>query len=106
GDSVINLLVSLLRPPAPVNAQLMAMRCLANMAAHPPGRSILLANREVIVSSIVGQSPYVNKNVEIAAATVLLNYSVVITSGTESDLEDQCQVLSGASAVAMCCKVS
>lgn len=102
GVGLANLLVSFVRPPSKGATQLLALRCLANMASHEPGCCILAMVREQVVSAAVEISPYPNKNMEIAAATVLLNYSVLLTKvGT---LEDQCQILSGAGAVAMCSK--
>ncbi|KAK7082303.1 hypothetical protein SK128_004896 [Halocaridina rubra] len=102
GLGLVNLLVTLIRPPSSITSQLLALRCLANMASHEPGCCVLAQSREQVVSSAVEISPYANKNMEIAAATLLLNYSVLLTkTGT---LEDQCQILSGAGAVAMCSK--
>jgi len=39
---------------------------------------------------------------EIAASTVLLNYTVIF--GTGNNFDKKCQILSGAGAVAMCAK--
>ncbi|KAG7174341.1 Phospholipase A-2-activating protein-like [Homarus americanus] len=104
GLALINHLVSLVRPPSSPNAQLLSLRCLANMAAHVEGRCILAKMWEQVVSATVEISPYPNKNLEIAAATVLLNYSVILSINTVGKLENQCQVMSGAAAVAMCSK--
>lgn len=102
GAALANLLVSFVRPPSHVNTQLLALRCFANMACHEPGWGILSMAREQIVSATVEVSPYPNKNMEIAAATVLLNYSVILKRS--GNLESQCQVLSGAATIAMCAK--
>lgn len=102
GDALVSLLVTLIHPPSPTTAQLLALRCLANMAAHEPGRCVLARAMAQVVSGTVGISPYPNKNIEIAAATVLLNYSVTLS--TLGNIEDQCQILSGASVVAISAK--
>ncbi|KAK8736396.1 hypothetical protein OTU49_004977 [Cherax quadricarinatus] len=102
GIALINHLISLVRPPSSANAQLLSLRCFTNMAAHEPGRCVLTMAWEQVVSATVEISPYPNKNMEIAAATVLLNYSVML--GTAANIEKQCKVLSGAAAVAMCSK--
>lgn len=102
GLVLINHLISLVQPPSSTNAQLLSLRCLTNMAAHEPGRGVLLMAWEQVVRAVVEISPYPNKNMEIAAATVLLNYSVILS--TAGNIENQCQVLSGAGAVALCSK--
>uniref|UniRef100_A0A0P4WEV7 Phospholipase A-2-activating protein n=1 Tax=Scylla olivacea TaxID=85551 RepID=A0A0P4WEV7_SCYOL len=98
-EALVAHLISLVRPPSPPNAQLMALRCFANLGAFQPGRSVLMKMWEQVVSVTVEISPYKNKNLEIAAATVLLNYSVIL--GTNDNFDKKCQVLSGAGTVAM-----
>lgn len=99
-ETLVAHLTSLVKPPSPPNAQLMALRCLANLAAFQPGRSVLTKLWDQVVPVTVEISPYKNKNIEIAAATVLLNYSVIF--GTNDNFDKKCQVLSGAGTVAMC----
>ena len=98
-ETLVAHLISLVKSPSPPNAQLMALRCLANLAAFQPGRSVLTKLWDQVVSVTVEISPYKNKNIEIAAATVLLNYSVIL--GTNDNFDKKCQVLSGAGTVAM-----
>ncbi|KAG0717763.1 Phospholipase A-2-activating protein [Chionoecetes opilio] len=98
-ETLVAHLISLVRPPSPPNAQLMALRCLANLAAFQPGRSVLTKLWDQVVSATVEISPYKNKNLEIAAATVLLNYSVIL--GRNDNFDKKCQVLSGAGTIAM-----
>lgn len=99
-ETLVSHLISLVRPPSPPNAQLMALRCLANLAAFQPGRSVLIKLWDRVVSVTAEISPYKNKNIEIAAATVFLNYSVIL--GTNDNFDKKCQVVSGAGMVAMC----
>lgn len=58
--------------------QIVCLRALANLPSHPAGRELLLSNREMLISLVAqaGDSP--NKNVQIAAATVLLNAAVLL----------------------------
>ncbi|XP_071552858.1 phospholipase A-2-activating protein isoform X1 [Panulirus ornatus] len=99
---LVNHLTSLIRLYSLPTVQLLALRCLANMATHELGRQTLAKAWEEVTSATVEISPYPNKNMEIAAATVLLNYSVIL--GTTGNLEKQCKVLSGSGAIAMCSK--
>lgn len=101
-ETLVSHLITLVRPPSPPNTQLMALRCFANLAAFEPGRAILTKMYDQVVTVTVEISPYKNKNLEIAAATVLLNYSVIF--GANDNFDKKCQVLSGAGTVAMCSK--
>lgn len=79
--------------PATAN-RLLSLRSLCNMFQHPDGAAFMMAGYKDILQALsagfsVGMnmegdnsSPFFgNKNVQIAAATVLLNYSVLLTSG-------------------------
>lgn len=101
-ETLVSHLITLVRPPSPPNTQLMSLRCFANLAAFEPGRAVLTKMYDQVVTVTVEISPYKNKNLEIAAATVLLNYSVIL--GTNDNFDKKCQVLSGAGTVAMCSK--
>ena len=104
GESILNLLIDLVKPQSPVPAQLLALRCISNLAAHPPGQKVLLNSRDVVVSNTVNISPYPNKNVEIAASTVLLNYSVILPNNCYA--EQLVQVVSAISTIMISAKES
>ncbi|MCL4124818.1 UNVERIFIED_CONTAM: hypothetical protein GTU68_054159 [Idotea baltica] len=99
GDGIVALLVSFLHPPIPLPTQLLALRCLANMASHQPGREVLSSSRNSVVTTTVSLAPYANKNLEIAAATLILNYCTIFKS--EKDIEDHCQLLSATATVGL-----
>ena len=86
GPSLMALLLSLLGPPAPTTTRLLAMRCLANMAAHGPGQALLASHASGLAVAVATASPFPNKNLEIAAATLLLNLSVICGKLQEDDV--------------------
>jgi len=77
-------------PPA---CQMLALRTLCNLFSCDQGEQLLRTYRESVVTRVFEQLfPIVNKNVEIAAATLLLNYAVSMTK--KLDDETQVQLLS------------
>ncbi|XP_076047621.1 phospholipase A2 activator protein [Oratosquilla oratoria] len=102
GDTLVNHLAQLLRSSRTVNTQMLALRCFANLAADMDGCHLLAQNRDLIVSAAVEISPYPNKGMEIAVATLLMNYSVIYLRAGK--LEDRCQVASGLGTLLACCK--
>lgn len=103
GASIVSLLTSLLRPPSPAASQLLAIRCLANLAAHPPGCNQLTTSADQLLATVTELAPFPNKNLEIASATLLLNCSVLLTRKTK-ELSDLCQVVSGLGTILLSCK--
>ncbi|KAF2347538.1 PLAA family ubiquitin binding PFU [Trinorchestia longiramus] len=103
GSSIMALLQAFLQPPSPTNTQLLAIRCLANMAAHEAGSKQLVVDSDATVSAVTQLAPFPNKNLEIAAATLLLNFAVILTRKTD-DLSELCQVLSGLCTLLLTCQ--
>ncbi|KAL7641525.1 UNVERIFIED_CONTAM: hypothetical protein RMT77_007396 [Armadillidium vulgare] len=99
GEGLINLLVSLLSPSIPLPTQLLSLRCLTNIACSDPGKKALMSSSNNIISSVASLAPYPNKNMEIAATTLLINLSTILKD--TKNLEEQCQLLSGAATLAM-----
>lgn len=97
--ALIELLMSYLKTPSPLPTQLLAIRCLANMALHNPGKRALTTMLNFILPSLVSLAPYPNKNMEIAIATLLLNYATIFTGHKE--LENHCQLLSATETVVL-----
>jgi len=78
--------------PAP--CQMLALRVLSNMLSIEKGETFLRTYRESVISRIAEKLfPIVsgNKNIEIAAATLMLNYSVSVSK--KFDEETQVQLL-------------
>ncbi|XP_060528385.1 phospholipase A-2-activating protein [Cylas formicarius] len=55
---------------------IVALRTVCNLCAHPPGQDLIFANRFDILEHVTSLS-HLNKNAQIAAATVLLNLTVL-----------------------------
>lgn len=70
-------------------------RCLANLAAHQPGCNQLTASADHLLATVTELAPFPNKNLEIAAATLLLNCSVLLTRKTKGKCLNtkKCKVL-------------
>ncbi|KAK4310022.1 hypothetical protein Pmani_018377 [Petrolisthes manimaculis] len=105
--TLVSHLISFVQLQSVPTAQMMALRCLANLSTHQPGRQALMEMWDKIITVTVEIAPYQNKNAEIAASTVLLNYTVLLEAGennSEENLDKKCQVMSGAGTVAMTAK--
>lgn len=99
----------------PANAnRLLSLRSLCNMFKHPDGSAFIMAGYKDILHALStgfslgmntdgdNSSPFFgNKNVQIAAATVMLNYSVLLTSGQGVSLSPVVRELT--SIVRSCC---
>lgn len=70
--------VLFLAPSSPVPTQLLALRILANCFKHASGQRLLLAERETVITEALNCRLTPNKNVQVALATLLLNYSVCL----------------------------
>lgn len=97
--TLVSHLISFVQLQSVPTAQLMALRCLANLSMHQPGCNALMEVWDKVVAASVEIAPYQNKNVEIAASTVLLNYTVLL--GVGDNFDRKCQVMSGAGTIAM-----
>ena len=78
-------IVSSLTPEAPVANQMLALRILCNAFNQSDGVQRLVALREDVIGAGLSLQSSANKNVQIALASVLLNYSVAL--GRAADLE-------------------
>lgn len=58
-------------------------RCLANLAAHQAGCDQLTMRAGGLLATVSDMAPFPNKNLEIAAATLLLNCTVLMTRNTK-----------------------
>lgn len=70
--------VLFLAPSSPVPTQLLALRILANCFKQASGQRLLLAERETVITEALNCRLTPNKNVQVALATLLLNYSVCL----------------------------
>ena len=65
-------------PGAPDPAVMLALQVLANMFKWAAGEFVLRRKRERVLSVVANWLTAKNKNIRKAAATVCLNYSVVL----------------------------
>lgn len=83
---------------SPAPCQMLALRALCNMFSFTQGEQLLRTYRESVIARVFEQLfPIVgdNKNIQIAAATLLLNYAVSVSK--KFDDETQVQLLSALS---------
>jgi len=94
-DEIFSVCLKFVDKSKPVPCQMLSLRILANMFSVKEGEKLMRQYRNSVVTRVFEQLfPIVddNKNIQIAAATLLLNYSVSIVKSF--DEEDQVQVLS------------
>lgn len=68
-----------------IQTHLLAIRILANLAAHNSGQQILMEYLEKFTEHLVPTLSSSNKNVQIAACTVLLNMAVILQPTEDSE---------------------
>ncbi|XP_037117699.1 phospholipase A-2-activating protein isoform X1 [Syngnathus acus] len=96
GVGLCDHLLSLMRPEGRAANQMLALRILCNCFSSGPGRALLMARREAVLSRAADLAAAVcNKNVHIALATLVLNYAGCLHR--RPDLEAKAQCLSVAS---------
>lgn len=77
-ERLAELLSVLEEPGAPDPAVMLALQVLANMFKWAAGEFVLRRKRERVLSVVANWLTAKNKNIRKAAATVCLNYSVVL----------------------------
>ncbi|XP_022087891.1 phospholipase A-2-activating protein-like [Acanthaster planci] len=77
--------------------RMLVMRTFSNAFSHPHGTQLLAANREAVVSAALQCQGLANKNLHVAATTVLLNFAVALQGG--GDIEARSHCLSAASTI-------
>lgn len=95
GVQLCNHLLSLMRPEGRPANQMLALRTLCNCFSSRHGKSLLMSQRETVLSRAADLASVCNKNIHIALATLVLNYAASFHS--QPDLEAKAQCLSVAS---------
>lgn len=95
GIQLCNHLLSMMRPEGRPANQMLALRTLCNCFSGRHGRSLLMAQRESVLSRAADLASVSNKNIHIALATLVLNYAACLYN--HADLEAKAQCLSVAS---------
>lgn len=70
--------------------QMLALRTLCNCFSGRHGRSLLLSQRETVLSQAADLASVCNKNIHIALATLVLNYAGCLHNQPDLDAKAQC----------------
>ncbi|CAG2062007.1 unnamed protein product [Timema podura] len=79
GDQLIGYLRRFLLPTSPTANQMLSLRLVCNMFTHQDGENLVLKHRDYLLSTLVDLVPPCHKNVQIAAATLILNLAVAFS---------------------------
>jgi hypothetical protein len=69
---------------------MLGFRTLSNAFLGKWGRILLLENRDSVISAVLNAKDCANKNIQIGAATTLLNYSIVLQNSDDVEAKSQC----------------
>lgn len=92
GTNFITYLLKFLNRDVSGVHHMLCLRILFNMFGQPSGEALAVQHRDVILDAAQQLFPSDNKNVQIAFATLLLNYAVLLIKC--ADFEAKCQCLS------------
>lgn len=98
GPELLEHLVTFLDSQQSVTNQMLALRGLANLTAHPGGQELLLSNSENLIPVVSLTCGNKNGNLQIAAVSVLMNLAVLLKPKNDSG-ESKSQLLSALSTV-------
>uniref|UniRef100_A0AAR2LAW2 Phospholipase A2-activating protein n=1 Tax=Pygocentrus nattereri TaxID=42514 RepID=A0AAR2LAW2_PYGNA len=93
GASLCNHLLGLMSPQGRPANQMLALRTFCNCFSGSHGRSLLLGQREAVLSRAADLRSVCNRNLHIALATLVLNYAGIL-HGRPSEIEAKAQCLS------------
>ncbi|KAL3869595.1 hypothetical protein ACJMK2_042263 [Sinanodonta woodiana] len=96
-NRILHTLLKHLSADSPPQCQMLSLRGLCNMSFQPAGQKLCGDSLESVLSKALSCRASRNKNVQVALATLFLNYSVLLGSG--SDLDGVSVCLSGALSV-------
>ena len=90
GNDILQLLMKLAATEGPPANTMLVLRTLTNAFKQATGRTLMLANRDFIVATMVSCKDNKNKNIHIAMASVLLNYAVAFNQSFDVEGKSQC----------------
>ena len=94
-DKIFSSCIQHLDKDSPANCQMLALRCLVNLFSAKTGRDLLSLYRESVLTRVMEKLFPItddNKNIQTAAATLMLNFAV--SCGKKADEETQVQSMS------------
>ncbi len=93
---LLSVLLDNLSANKPANCQMLSLRVLSNLFSSPTtaAHSLMLAQREAVVTRAVATLPSDNKSVQVALSNLMLNFAVMSSlSGAGNNEEAQAQLL-------------
>ena len=90
GNDFLQMLMKHASSDAPVANTMLVLRTLTNAFKQPTGRTLMLASRDYIVAAMMTCKDSTNKNVQVAMASVLLNYAVAFNQSFDVEGKSQC----------------
>ncbi|KAK7867192.1 hypothetical protein R5R35_008386 [Gryllus longicercus] len=78
GNQMFSYLQKFLVPGSSSTNQMLTLRILSNMLAHPSGEQLVLNHRDYILSALSALAAPFNKHMQVAIATLLLNLAVTL----------------------------
>ena len=94
-DNIFSICIKHVDKSAPANCQMLSLRCLVNLFSAEAGQNLLRLYRDSVLSRVMEKLFPVtddNKNIQTAAATLMLNFAV--SCGQKPDEETQVQSMS------------
>ncbi|ELT98127.1 hypothetical protein CAPTEDRAFT_160241 [Capitella teleta] len=89
-EDFISLVSACLSPDSPAANQMLMLRMLCNICSHPLGQTFLITHRDRLISSLTSLTSTANKNLQIAQASLLLNYAVLCRSFEDMEFKSHC----------------
>ncbi|XP_071173054.1 phospholipase A-2-activating protein-like isoform X1 [Mytilus edulis] len=89
-DKLVNFISSDVAP-----TQMLALRTLCNMFKGQTGEKMCVKHRDFILTSALNCKASTNKNIVIALATLLMNYSVHLQDKLDPEAKSQCLIAAG-----------
>ena len=74
----------------PAANQMLTLRTLCNLFKQAPGEKLLCKNRDRVITSALNLKSSTNKNIQIALATLIMNYAVLLQDQPDVEGKSQC----------------
>ena len=97
GQEFLQFLMKLGSLDGPPANTMLVLRTLTNAFKQSAGQTVLLANRDAVIPSLLMCKNSGNKNIHVAVASILLNYAIAFNESV--DIEGKCQCLNAAAEV-------
>ncbi|XP_072173006.1 phospholipase A-2-activating protein-like [Diadema setosum] len=89
GEAFLNQLLSLATDAGPVPNHMLVLRTLCNCFSQSEGRMLVATHRDRVGEAAMHSLKITNKNVHVAVATIILNFAVLLHTGTDIEAKSQ-----------------